>query len=104
LRHGSGVQRWLDGHVYSGEWYQDKRHGRGLYRFSAIIGQSLDDNCDQYDGQWSAGCMHGWGVYNHKSGDVYEGEFAENDMCGRGTYTQADGTQISGMLLSFAVF
>ena len=48
--------------------------------------------------------MHGWGVYNHKSGDVYEGEFAENDMCGRGTYTQADGTQISGMLLSFAVF
>jgi hypothetical protein len=102
LRHGGGAQRWPDGHVYSGEWFKDKRHGRGLYRFSGIVGPSLEDNCDRYDGQWSAGFMHGWGIYSHKTGDVYEGEFAENEMCGRGTYTHADGTQLQGMLRLFA--
>jgi hypothetical protein len=96
LRHGRGVQRWSDGHVYCGHWLNDVKHGQGSYRFSAIIGQRLEEPCDRYEGEWNNGCMHGRGLYYHKSGDVYDGNFENNEMSGHGCYMSADGTKIEG--------
>lgn len=96
VRHGAGAQRWLDGHVYCGEWRDDKKHGRGWYNFSALVGGVLEEKFDRYEGQWRDGCMHGHGVYTHTSGDVYDGAFDNNEMEGRATYTKADGCKISG--------
>ena len=59
------MQRWPDGHVYMGDWRQDVRCGRGLYRFSHGdrdgSGYIEDNECDRYEGEWQADKFHGKG-------------------------------------------
>ena len=52
--------------MYEGEFREDKKHGRGTYRYAT--GQV-------YDGEWKAGKSEGRGTLRYADGDVDQGEF-----------------------------
>eukprot|EP01117_Protostelium_nocturnum_P012548 TRINITY_DN4622_c0_g1_i3.p1 TRINITY_DN4622_c0_g1~~TRINITY_DN4622_c0_g1_i3.p1 ORF type:complete len:697 (+),score=246.78 TRINITY_DN4622_c0_g1_i3:186-2276(+) len=62
-RHGKGHYSWPDGRTYEGNWKKDKRHGEGIYTW---------DNGDQFVGNFAEGKRKGLGILRLKSGDVYE--------------------------------
>ena len=54
-------------------------------------------NGDQYDGEWLAGRMHGFGHYTYsKSGNTYVGNYVDHLKEGYGVFTYAAGTQYKG--------
>jgi len=71
-----------DGDEYEGETKNDKRHGRGVCKFS---------DGAVYDGMWKAGKMDGFGIYRMADGDAYEGQWKANKKDGTGTYHYASG-------------
>ena len=83
MRHGKGIFTFVetrgDGShwagSYEGSWVQNKRHGRGVFKYP---------NGDLYEGNWSNNHKHGYGRYVYANGDVYEGEFKSDMMHGQG--------------------
>lgn len=72
---GWGRMYYEDGSVYEGEWYDDKRHGQGMFR-------TADEN--RYEGEWQDDKKHGHGKYYFlDKGQVYEGVwFEDTAKCG----------------------
>ena len=64
-RHGRGTKRWPNGDMYEGEWYFDKKDGRG----------NLTETEASYEGEWRAGMKHGKGTVKFVGGGEYEGEW-----------------------------
>ena len=64
-RHGRGTKRWPNGDMYEGEWYFDKKDGRG----------NLTEAEASYEGEWRAGMKHGKGTVKFVGGGEYEGEW-----------------------------
>lgn len=87
--HLSGVQTFvypprdlLFRKVYSGEWVDGKRHGKGTLEWK---------NGAIYQGQWKEDTLSGIGsFYLPASGVEYEGEFSENQFHGSGVLTWKD--------------
>lgn len=86
LRHGQGRQvyggRPLDGwggDVYEGDWFEDKRSGRGTLTLG---------NGDVYEGSWQADLKHGEGTYYYMAKNKrYDGIWSEGTAkCG--TYSE----------------
>jgi len=48
--HGKGIFTWADGRVYTGEYYEDKKHGFGKVEWPG--GKA-------YEGQWREGIQDG---------------------------------------------
>ena len=72
--HGKGVYRYAEGDVYSGEWREDKRHGKGTVQYvSGPKGQVVE----KFEGDWVSGKMQGQGRYQYADGGVYEGWLSE---------------------------
>lgn len=80
--HGRGEMVCADGARYDGEFAHGKQEGRG---------KSSAPNGDTYDGAWKRGEMHGFGVFSYGDGDSYEGEFVRGLREGRGIFRLADG-------------
>ncbi len=55
---------WADGRRYEGEYYLDKKHGKGVYRWA---------DGRVYDGMWKNGKQDGEGKYTQKDGTVRVG-------------------------------
>ena len=70
-----------------GEWKDDKRNGRGVYRYH---------NNDVYDGEWKDDAPNGEGVYRSANNDVYEGQINDGKCYGRGVYRYANGDVYNG--------
>ena len=79
------------GAVFEGQWYKEKRHGRGT--------QVWKDN-SRYDGQWKNGKANGYGRLIHGDGDVYEGEWKDDTACGHGKYIHVEGAVYEGQWLN----
>ena len=45
---------WPDGTTYDGEWKDNNKHGRGVYKWA---------DGDTYDGDYKDGKKHGRGVF-----------------------------------------
>ena len=58
-----------DGDVYEGDWVDDKRTGKGIYKFKSG---------NVYEGDFVDGKITGKGIYKFKSGNVYEGDFVDD--------------------------
>lgn len=56
----------LTNDIYEGEWTNDRKHGKGTYKFG---------NGDVYTGDWNSDKMHGKGKFVTNDGKVCEGEF-----------------------------
>jgi hypothetical protein len=74
-KHGRGEKVMPNGDRYSGEFFDDYRHGHGTY----IWGEATPWAGDRYEGEYQRDLRHGWGVFEWNSGDRYEGPW-ENDF------------------------
>jgi hypothetical protein len=105
-----------EGFTYEGEWYQNKRHGKGKLKNAegTIIlegiwennqiknnqikngtGTKIYDNGDVYDGEWKEGKHHGKGKYLFVDGSIYEGEWKDSLFSGQGVLKNAEGVIIA---------
>lgn len=50
LKHGMGVQKWVDGSRYEGQWYEGKANGLGKFYYA---------NGDFYEGEFMNDKPHG---------------------------------------------
>lgn len=86
--HGYGNYYFLNGDVYSGEFQQGKRQGKGSLKFA--------NSAEIYEGEFLNNLFHGHGVYYYKSGNVYDGSWNEDKKHGQGTYKFANGDYYIG--------
>ena len=79
-----------NGAVYSGEWKNGLRDGRGL--------QNWPDN-SKYEGDWKEDQANGIGKLTHADGDIYEGEWVNDKACGKGVYLHGNGARYEGIFI-----
>lgn len=72
---GSGKLTWPNGDVYTGNFWEGRRHGKGSMKFA---------NGNRYDGQWKDDLFSGLGLLISKNGDRYEGDFVGGKKHGTG--------------------
>jgi len=72
--------------VYTGNWSQDLRHGKGELKILKPIPYV-------YKGFWKAGNRHGHGVMRFAQGGTFEGDFEGGRPLSGGTFKWDDGTQ-----------
>ena len=74
--HGSGAKSRADGsEEVSGQWRNDKLHGRG---------KTVLSSGDRYEGEFVDGKYSGLGSYTWATGAVYEGAWADGQRSGFG--------------------
>ena len=73
---------------YTGEFFQDLRHGHGLLEFL--------ENGDIYEGDFNMGEMTGKGIYIWKNKQIYDGDFVKSIKHGKGKYKWPDGYEYEG--------
>ena len=86
--HGFGTYRWNDGDVYTGEYVNGTRHGKGKFVFASG---------NYYDGEWADGKYQGHGIYHWNDGDEFDGEWKDGKRHGKGKWTYADGRYYTGV-------
>eukprot|EP00164_Ancoracysta_twista_P001451 GFYU01001891.1.p1 GENE.GFYU01001891.1~~GFYU01001891.1.p1 ORF type:complete len:263 (-),score=48.56 GFYU01001891.1:341-1129(-) len=86
-----GADMWdVPEDTYTGEWMNDKEHGRGVKYWASGIFR-------RYEGDWKEGNMTGsWGKMNYRNGDVYEGEWNNSLPHGEGKMVRSSGTVEEG--------
>jgi hypothetical protein len=92
IRHGQGVQLFPTTSQdilckYQGEWFKDKRHGKG---------ECYYPNGDAYKGAFQNDKRHGLGVYDWTDGKKYEGEWKNDMMEGKGTFIHPSSFELKG--------
>ena len=115
-RQGKGTYiRVTDKATYSGEWYNNVRHGYGVEEIPSKdgtqryegewkedkrcgFGKILYANGDRYEGEWLDNLRHGQGKFYYTNGNFYEGGWLSNKKEGVGTYIFASGTRYDGEL------
>lgn len=60
-----------NGDKYAGEYFGDKIHGFGVYRFA-------NGHC--YEGAWHEGRKQGYGAYSFRNGDAKSGEWDSGNL------------------------
>ena len=69
VRHGFGVQVWVDGAKYKGQWKHNKAHGKGIFWHA---------DGDFYEGEFLNDKSNGYGVFHCTDGTVYEGVWLDD--------------------------
>ena len=87
LRHGRGIQIWLDGAKFSGCWKNGKACGKG---------KLVHADGDVYEGDWVDDKPSGYGKYKHSDGTEYEGFWKDDKQHGKGKEIWPDGTFYEG--------
>jgi hypothetical protein len=80
-KHGRGVKTWAWGDRYEGDFLNDAKHGVGRYSWgarSAFAG-------DRYEGGFESDKRNGYGVYVWASGDAYAGPWKDDAVAGHAT-------------------
>jgi hypothetical protein len=85
LRHGRGHMKYANGREYHGEWVADQRQGYGE--------QNWKDNPKyiSYRGYWAQNLPNGTGTMAFRSGQVYTGGFKDARLQGEAWMTYANG-------------
>ena len=78
------------GETYDGEWYQDMRHGIGLW--------TQEGTQFRYMGMWKNNRPEGYGILKSQEGDIYEGQFKNGLKHGKGIEKFHDGAHFVGNL------
>ena len=87
LRHGKGVQQWVDGSIYFGYWKNDQTNGKG---------RLVHADEDVYEGTWLNDKADGYGTYIHNDGAKYIGGWSEDRQHGKGVEEWMDGAKYAG--------
>ena len=87
IRHGYGVWREStspNATTYSGEYFNDKKHGEGSYKWKSG---------SYYKGSFYNDQRHGYGEMYWVDGSSYKGHWELGAQKGEGIMTYADGTE-----------
>ncbi|NWS03469.1 RSPH1 protein, partial [Motacilla alba] len=76
-----GTYRFKNGALYTGNYLQNKKHGKGVFFYP---------DGSKYAGDWVHDQRQGFGEYLYANGDTYTGEWANNKRHGQGTYVYKD--------------
>ena len=87
LKHGYGLESFLNGDMYKGEFKEGFIHGQGHYYWY---------NGGYYEGEFRNGCAHGQGIEYYNSGNVYTGQFSFGKKHGKGEMKFANGDKYIG--------
>ena len=88
---GKGILKNNKGNTYIGDFYNSKRHGKGV----------LDTHKVHYEGEFKNDKLCGKGRIVFKTeGHYYEGEFSENEINGFGTFKWKNGDSYTGQMLN----
>ncbi|XP_035002995.1 MORN repeat-containing protein 2 isoform X1 [Hippoglossus stenolepis] len=87
VRTGVGKQTTANWIVYTGEWHEDKMHGRGTLQFPSGV---------MYEGEFKDNMFHGTGTYTFTDGSTYKGQFHKNRLKGDGAFTNTQGLVWTG--------
>lgn len=91
IANGKGIMKNTKGDVYTGDFENDKRHGRG----------ELDARTFNYNGDFYNNKMQGYGkIYFKNNHEEYEGEFKNNQICGQGTFRWPNGDVYQGEMVN----
>ncbi|XP_075901076.1 MORN repeat-containing protein 3 isoform X2 [Nelusetta ayraudi] len=81
-KHGRGTQVWKkSGSIYNGQWKEGKPDGYGTY---TVLVPETKEYTRKYCGQWKMGKKHGFGMYFYSNCEVYEGDWGKNQRSGWG--------------------
>ncbi|XP_060937015.1 MORN repeat-containing protein 2 [Limanda limanda] len=87
VRTGVGKQITANWIVYTGEWRQDKMHGKGTLQYPSGV---------MYKGEFKDNMLHGMGTYTFQDGSKYKGQFIKNRLEGDGSFTNTKGVVWTG--------
>ncbi len=100
VREGRGTYWNGISNLYIGQWRNDLRHGQGAYFFGVQdwtpnkhSEQWLQNNVENYTGEFVDDLYQGYGTYRWPDGERYEGEFYANEKHGNGTFYYSTGTR-----------
>jgi hypothetical protein len=74
-RDGMGKMTWVNGDVYTGDFFNGNRHGHGTLTFA---------DGSEYVGEWECNQQHGIGTRRWKNGDCYTGQYYNGQRTGEG--------------------
>jgi len=86
-RHGRGFQVWPDGSRYDGYFINDRQRG---------FGRMIYSSGDVYLGYWHNDKSNGQGELTDKDGSKFSGFWQDNVLDGKGEMTSADGSSYVG--------
>ncbi len=110
-RHGKGTLRWPNGNAYFGNWVEGSMVGQGLFLYAAendtYRGEFFDDkkhgkgryefaNGNFYEGHFAKDRRDGKGRYSWTCGDSYDGDWVEGHMEGEGVTVYSNGNKYTG--------
>lgn len=97
-RNGRGTYWDRENNVYIGQWRNGRRHGHGVQAFrvegwteDAYTERGLQDNSENYTGNFRNDVFYGEGTYRWADGTKYVGNWAANKMHGEGQFEYANG-------------
>ena len=109
IPNGFGIYKNSKGQVYSGEFLNGKRSGKGKFVTSKFeyegdfCNGKLDGNGTiqfsdghLYTGEFRNNEINGFGEFRWKNGDYYKGQMANGKMEGQGRYEYSDGQIYEG--------
>jgi len=89
LKHGNGIEKFINGDTYTGNYVNGKPDGFGEYQWA---------NGSHYKGMFKNGLRHGQGIWkkNGNNSDIFEGEWVNDKKCGLGLYRWESGNYYQG--------
>lgn len=104
--HGFGLYIYMDQTMYEGEWRNDKKNGKGIFKAidSIFTGVFINDkrngpgtqrfnNGDYFEGIYVNDLLEGDGHFQCETGDKYIGNFVKGKKHGHGSFTFGWGTR-----------
>ena len=107
---------WVNSDHYSGEWRDNKQHGRGEFmhaksglKYDGEFAGGQRHGCGTlwkvgkgkkmrmvYEGEWAGGKKEGEGTMYFQNGDIYTGQWAGGKMGGEGKMAYSSGEYYEG--------
>lgn len=91
-RHGLGMFEQSDHYQYSGQWFNDTFHGKGIWKTTS----PTENKIQRYDGDFKNGFMTGSAVISYSNGITYRGEVVNSFRSGHGTLTKGVDVMYNG--------
>jgi len=93
-KHGKGTQKWAaTGLMYQGDWKNGRRNGFGVL---SCPDKSTGKYRREYSGGWKNDKKHGYGTYYYSDDHYYEGHWFADNRSGWGRMYYPDGSIYEG--------
>lgn len=94
--HGIGTLYCSNGDIYSGQWKEGHRHGKGTQVYAWKL--------EMYEGEWADGHWNGNGRLTRVDGSFFEGSFKDGRQHGLAKLTTVDGVTVESAWVDGKLF